>query len=93
MHPQKTLAGTLGWADMLDPHKGLELDLKIVFNRKINDNKLLFSAKSKVVVLGDTVIYKTNHIQDSAPWVHSIGLPRLILHGIKWTNMLQNGFA
>lgn len=75
--------------DMLNPHKGLELDLKTVCDRKINNNKSPLTVNSNSVLLGDARIYKTNQKQDSMPWLWSIRLPRLILHSVRWTNTIQ----
>lgn len=85
-----------GWfegGEVLYPYKGHELDLKIVCNRKISNNKSLLTVNSNGVLLGDTIICKTNQIEDSTPWFCSIGLLRLISHGTRWTNTLQNNFA
>ena len=79
--------------DILNLHKGLELDLKTECNRKISNNKSLWTANSKVVLLGDSLICKTNQIQDSAPWLWSIRLPKWILHSARWTYTLRNSFA
>lgn len=51
------------------------------------------TANNKVVLLRDTIICKTNQIQDSTPWFWSIGLPRLIIYGVRWTNTIQNNFT
>ena len=53
--------------DMLNPYKGLAIDLKTKGNRKISNNKSLWTANSKVVLLGDTSVCKTYQKQDSAP--------------------------
>ncbi len=79
--------------DMLNPHKGLARDLKTKGNRKISNNKSLWTVNSKVVLLGDTSVCKTYQKQDSAPWLWSIRLPKRITHCARWTYMLRYDFA
>ncbi len=75
---------------MLNPQKGLELDLKIVCNSKISNNMSLWTVNSNSALLGDTRICKTDQKQDLAPWCWSIGLPKQIVDSARWVNMLQN---
>ncbi len=85
--------------DTLNLYKGLELDLKTECNRKISNNRSLWTANSRLVLLGDSIMYKMNQTQDlvhlglgvSDSWNGSCtvwdGLIQheTILHGPKWT--------